>query len=202
MAKERPAILQWPQRGCSRQMQMDLALLPASSRLWDRTGPFNRPPPHQETRQRLMHAQSSACQRKRPVPLSNKRGSKTTEFLLCKKHRRQGRVGFFITLHYGCESWCLTANLVVTLPSWNHGQLREMCCITINQVCIRRIIINKLYERTGVQSIEYPFRVRTLRWVGHVAHMDKTRLPHQLLTAWVANSRPIGDTQRLPTAVL
>ena len=37
--------------------------------------------------------------------------------------------------------------------------------------------------------------VRTLCWVGHVARMDKTRLPRRLLTAWVANSRPIGGIE-------
>ncbi len=37
--------------------------------------------------------------------------------------------------------------------------------------------------------------MRTLRWVGHVAHMDKPRLPRRLLTAWVANIWPIGGTE-------
>ena len=37
--------------------------------------------------------------------------------------------------------------------------------------------------------------MRTLRWVGHVARMGKTRLPRRLFTAWVANFRPIGGTE-------
>ena len=53
----------------------------------------------------------------------------------------------------------------------------------------------ELYERIGVQSIEYYIRVRTLRWVGRVARMDKSRLPRRLFLAWVANSRPIGGTE-------
>ena len=52
-----------------------------------------------------------------------------------------------------------------------------------------------IYERLGVQSIEYYIRVRTLRWVGHEARRDKSRLPRRLPTAWVANSRPIGGTE-------
>ncbi len=28
--------------------------------------------------------------------------------------------------------------------------------------------------------------MRTLRWVGHMARMDETRLPRRLLTAWVS----------------
>ena len=98
-------------------------------------------------------------------------------------------------LLYGCESWCLTADLVGTLASWHHARLREMCRVTMHQVWIHRITTDELYERIGVQSIEYYIRVRTLRWVGHVARMDKTRLPRRLLTAWVANSRPIGGTE-------
>ena len=31
---------------------------------------------------------------------------------------------------------------------------------------------------------------RTLQWVGHVARMDKSRLPRRLLTAWVREPRP------------
>jgi hypothetical protein len=58
-----------------------------------------------------------------------------------------------------------------------------------------RITTDGLYERIIIKSIEYHIRVRALRWVGHVARMDKTRLPRRLLTAWVANSRPTGGTE-------
>ena len=36
--------------------------------------------------------------------------------------------------------------------------------------------IKELYEHTRVQSIKYYIRVRTLRWVGHAASMDKSWL--------------------------
>ena len=70
-----------------------------------------------------------------------------------------------------------------------------MCRVTMHQVWIHRITTDELYERIGVKSIEYYIRVRTLRWVGHVARMDKMRLPRRLLTAWVANFRPNGGTE-------
>jgi hypothetical protein len=65
----------------------------------------------------------------------------------------------------------------------------------MHQVWTHRITTDELYEPIGIKSIEYYIRVRTLRWVGHVARMDKTRRPRRLLTAWVANSRPIGGTE-------
>ncbi len=70
-----------------------------------------------------------------------------------------------------------------------------MCRVTMHQVWIHRITSDELYERIGVKSIECCIRVRMLRWVGHEAHMNKTRLPRRLLTAWVENSRPIGGTE-------
>ncbi len=65
----------------------------------------------------------------------------------------------------------------------------------MHQVWTHRITTDELYELIGIKSIGYYIRVRTLRWVGHVARMDKTRLPRRLLTAWATNSRPIGGTE-------
>ncbi len=70
-----------------------------------------------------------------------------------------------------------------------------MCRVTMHQVWTHQITTDDLYEHIGIKCIEYYIRVRALRWVGHVAHMDKTRLPRRLLAAWVANSRPIGGTE-------
>ena len=53
----------------------------------------------------------------------------------------------------------------------------------MHQVWTHRITTDELYERIRIKSIEYYIRVRMLRWVGHVARMDKPRLPRRLLTA-------------------
>jgi hypothetical protein len=50
---------------------------------------------------------------------------------------------------------------------------REMCRVTMHQVWTHRITTDGLYEGTGIKSIEYYIRMRTLRRVGHVARMDK-----------------------------
>ena len=104
--------------------------------------------------------------------------------MLLTKLSKKAYIGIILNvLLYGCESWCLTADLVRTLASWRHARLREVCRVTMHQVWIHRITTEELYERIGVQSIEYYIRVRTLRWVGHVVRMDKSRLPRWLLTA-------------------
>jgi len=36
---------------------------------------------------------------------------------------------------------------------------------------------------------------RILRWAGHVARLAMSRAPRQLLTSWVAHSRPVGCPQ-------
>jgi hypothetical protein len=48
--------------------------------------------------------------------------------------------------------------------------------------------------RSAAHSTYY-ICVRALRWVGHVARMDKTRLLRRLLTAWVDDSWPTGGTE-------
>ena len=99
--------------------------------------------------------------------------------------------------YFTCESvyWLPDADLVRTLASWHHARLREMCRVTMHQVWIHRITPNELYERTEVKSTEYCIRVRTRRWVGHVARMDKLRRPRRLLTALIASTRPIAGTK-------
>jgi hypothetical protein len=69
----------------------------------------------------------------------------------------------------------LTADLFGTLASWPHARLRETCHVNIMpHIWIHLIITDEVHKGIGVKSIKYYVRVRTLRWVGHVARMDKT----------------------------
>ena len=45
-------------------------------------------------------------------------------------------------------------------------------------------------KRIGIWDLDYYAGCRTLQWIGHVARMDKSRLPRRLLTAWVREPRP------------
>lgn len=49
-----------------------------------------------------------------------------------------------------------------------------------------------LYDKLGVQTMDYYLNTRYIRWAGHVARMPESRLPRRMLTAWVDNPRPQG----------
>ena len=49
-----------------------------------------------------------------------------------------------------------------------------------------------LHKRLSIHSLNYYYNSRLLRWAGHVARMDMTRIPRKLLTGWVAHPRPNG----------
>ena len=47
--------------------------------------------------------------------------------------KRKAYTGIVLNvLLYGCESWCLTADLVGTLASWHRARLGEMCRVTMH----------------------------------------------------------------------
>ena len=52
-----------------------------------------------------------------------------------------------------------------------------------------------LFRRLGLLDIDGYFYNRFLRWAGHVVRMPMSRAPRQLLTSWVAHSRPFGCPQ-------
>jgi exonuclease III len=95
-------------------------------------------------------------------------------------------------LLYGSESWAPRQDMLQQLRVFHHGCVRSMCRVTMRQVHKHRITTVSLLERLGLETIEFYYFTRMLRWAGHVARMPWHRTPRKLLTSWVKNKRPRG----------
>ena len=95
-------------------------------------------------------------------------------------------------LLYGSECWGLREDLFDLLNSFHNRCIRTMCRITIAHTIRCHIRSESLYERVGIRPLRTYYELRLLRWAGHLARMDMSRLPRKLLTGWVAHPRPNG----------
>ena len=98
-------------------------------------------------------------------------------------------------LLYGSESWCLTEKLLRKLRTFHHRCVRAMCRVTRKHTRVHRISTVELLYRTGLSPIDTYITRRQLRWAGHVARMDFSRLPRKMISCWVRNKRPCGAPQ-------
>lgn len=95
-------------------------------------------------------------------------------------------------LLYGSECWSLREELFARINAFHNRCVRTMCRITIAHTIRCHIRSESLYERIGIHPLRTYYEIRLLRWAGHLARMDMTRLPRKLLTGWVAHPRPNG----------
>ena len=98
-------------------------------------------------------------------------------------------------LLYGSESWCLTEKLMNRLRTFHNQCIRTMCGVTRWHTMTHEISNKTLRDRMGMESIDQYISERKLRWAGHVARMEHSRLPRKFLTSWVQHPRPVVRLQ-------
>lgn len=96
-----------------------------------------------------------------------------------------------ILLH-GSECWSLREDLYDRLRVFHNRCVRTLCRVKMRQVRRHRIKQDTLNARVGLQSLDYYYSTRLLRWAGHVSRMPWHRTPRKLLTSWVRHKRPVG----------
>jgi hypothetical protein len=107
--------------------------------------------------------------------------------------KREAYVALVLSiLLYGCECWCLTADLWAKLSSFHHSCARRMCRITMWHTWKSRITSAAVLQALGLRSIKTYTVRRQLQWAGHMSRMPHHRLPRKLLTSWCYQARPLG----------
>ena len=95
-------------------------------------------------------------------------------------------------LLFGSESWCLPETLLHQLRTLHARCARTMCRVTRKHTWKHHISTEDLTRRLGLDTADFYVARRQLRWLGHVARMDYTRLPRRMLSCWVPHKRPRG----------
>jgi hypothetical protein len=93
---------------------------------------------------------------------------------------------------YGSESWCLTAKDKRMLTRFQNGCVRAMTNVSARSQRSNFISSSSLHRRLGIAKISTICARNELRWAGHVARMDWSRLPRKFISSWCRYKRPTG----------
>ena len=99
-------------------------------------------------------------------------------------------------LLYGCETWCMTSELMTELQKFHSRSLRTICGVNRHMQRTYHISTVNLQTQVGVKAIEHYYRIRAMRWLGHAARLGLETFPRFMLTAWCGNNRRQGGQPR------
>ena len=91
------------------------------------------------------------------------------------------------TLLYACESWAVPVSFE-KLEVFQMRCLRSLCGISM----LDRISNVEIRERCKMPQVSDLLKYRRLKWLAHVARMDPTRIPLQLMISTMLGTGPRG----------
>ena len=102
--------------------------------------------------------------------------------------RRTYESAVLATLLHNSEFWALTMGQVRRLQAFHHRCCRVMAGISMRRTRRQHVTSASLLETLGLRPIHAYAQTRFLRAVGRIARMPTTRLPRQLLGAWMPDA--------------
>ena len=81
------------------------------------------------------------------------------------------------TLLYACETWAVPKAMLDSLESFQMRCLRKICSLSL----LQRVRNDAILDMCKMETVHNLVSYRRLRWLGHLARMEDTRLPKQLL---------------------
>ena len=101
------------------------------------------------------------------------------------------------TLLYGAETWTVKADSVRRMRGFHNRCIRSMLGVSRLQQWKERITSRELAETIGMtESMVEILRRHRLRWLRHVARMEDSRMPKQLLLGELERPQPRHGTKR------
>ena len=97
----------------------------------------------------------------------------------------------FSTLLYGAETWTVKAAHLRRMNTFHFDSVHTILSETRSSQWAKRLSNSSLAARFGLGSdVADLLRKHRLRWLGHLARMDLSRLPKQMLFAELPSTRP------------
>ena len=95
------------------------------------------------------------------------------------------------SLLYGAETWNIKTDHLRHMDTFHHGCVRTIFGVSQSDQWTGHISSANLAKRFGMETeVEDLMRAHRLRWLGHLARMDRDKTPKQMLFAEMLPSRP------------
>ena len=96
------------------------------------------------------------------------------------------------TLLYACETWAISLDMVSALEVFQMQCLRK-----IFRISKREHVPNvQILARADLNTVHDMVRFRRLRWLGHVARLENTRMPKRLMHSRIPSRAGKGRPQK------